>query len=183
MTLPASQPLVARNLPRAAKSPAHFTPLLAYGLRFGRLLTTAGEPRGASAWLPPGETEVTEARMQETGLDKLPELRGEAAAARFFGVLGAVEPFYKTDMPPDHWHLFVVGVDPIAQGRGLARPLLAPVLEAADRNGHPCYLETAQPANVGLYAHLGCHVLRDVVDDDSGLRLWTFRRDPPAVRA
>lgn len=164
---------------RAAKSPAHFAPLLAYGLRFGTVLTTAGEPCGAAVWLPPGETDVTEARAREAGLDKLPELLGEGAAARFFGVLDAVDPFHKTDMPPDHWYLLVLGVEPAAQGRGLARALLAPVIAQADRNGHPCYLETAQPANVGLYRHLGFRVLREVVDEASGLRLWTFRRDPP----
>ena len=205
MALPAVQPLDPVNLPRlaaalarafqddplqthvlpdpaerAARSPAHFAPLIAYGLRFGTVLTTAGEPLGASVWLPPGETEVTEARAHEAGLDKLPELLGEAPAARFFAALEAVDPLHKADMPADHWYLLVLGVDPVAQGRGLARALLAPVLAEADRDGHPCYLETAQPANVGLYRHLGFRVLREVVHEASGLRLWTFRRDPPA---
>lgn len=208
MTPPAIQPLDPRDLPHAAaalarafhadplqthvfpdpveraeKSPAHFAPLLAYGLRFGTVLTTAGEPLGAAVWLPPGETEVTDARAREAGLDKLPELLGEGPATRFFRVLEAVDPFHKTDVPGDHWYLLVLGLDPAAQGRGLARALLEPVFAEADRGGLPCYLETAQPANVGLYRHLGFRVLRDVVDEASGLRLWTFRRDPPSARA
>ena len=166
---------------RAARSPAHFAPLLEYGLRFGTVLTTAGEPRGAAVWLPPGRTQITDDRATEAGLDKLPELLGVEAATRFFAALSAVEPYHKTDVPVDHWYVLVVGVEPTAQGRGLGRALLAPILQQADRDGLPCYLETAQPGNVGFYQHLGFRILRDIADEGSGLRLWTFRRDTPAT--
>jgi hypothetical protein len=33
---------------RAARSPAHFTPLLRYGMLFGEVLTTKGKPLGAA---------------------------------------------------------------------------------------------------------------------------------------
>ena len=162
---------------RAARSPAHFAPLLEYGLRFGTVLTTPGQPAGAAVWLPPGSTHITEARAAAAGLDKLPELLGVEAATRFFAALEAIEPYHKTDVPDEHWYVLVVGVEPAAQGQGLGRALLAPILEQADREGIPCYLETAQPRNVGFYQHLGFRVLRDIVAPESGLRLWTFRRD------
>lgn len=164
---------------RATRSPAHFAPLLEYGLRFGTVLTTAGQPTGAAVWLPPGGTQISDERAAAAGLDKLPELLGVEAATRFFAALSAVEPYHKTDVAEDHWYVLVVGVEPAAQGQGLGRALLAPILEQADRDGLPCYLETAQPRNVGFYQHLGFRVLRDVVVPESGLRLWTFRRDTP----
>ena len=164
---------------RVARSPAHFAPLLEYGLRFGTVLTTAGEPRGAAVWLPPGRTQITDERASEAGLDKLPELLGAEAASRFFAALAAVEPFHSTDVPVDHWYVLVVGVEPTAQGQGFGRALLAPILQQADRDRLPCYLETAQPRNVGFYQHLGFRVVRDVAAPDSGLRMWTFRRDTP----
>ncbi|MDQ3418909.1 MAG: GNAT family N-acetyltransferase, partial [Acidobacteriota bacterium] len=49
----------------------------------------------------------------------------------------------------------VVGIEPTAQGLGLGRALLAPILEEARRDRLPCYLETAQPNNVPFYEHLG----------------------------
>ena len=67
---------------------------------------------------------------------------------------------------------------PSHRGRGLGRALLQPVLDRADADGVPCYLETAQPTNVTFYERLGFRVLVHVVEPSSGLPLWTFRRDP-----
>ncbi len=73
----------------------------------------------------------------------------------------------------------VVGVAPEARGQGLARALLEPMMNRADASGLPCYLETAQPDNVDFYEYFGFKKVVEVVEPQSGLRLWTFRRDPP----
>lgn len=165
---------------RAARSPGHFAPLLRYGLMFGEVLTTEGEPSGAAVWLPPGGWEVTPERAASAGLDRLPEVLGEEAAGRFFSALEAVDPYHHSDVPAEHWYLMVVGVAPEARGLGLGRALLQPVIDRADSAGLPCYLETAQPDNVAFYEHLGFTRLVEAVEPRSGLRMWTFRRDPPA---
>ncbi|HEX8250077.1 MAG TPA: GNAT family N-acetyltransferase [Pyrinomonadaceae bacterium] len=165
---------------RAARSPAHFAPLLRYGMLFGEVLTTKGYPLGAAVWLPPETWEVTPERATAAGLDDLPNVLGEDAAGRFFTALGATEPYHKQDVPPSHWYLMVVGVSPEARGRGLGRALLEPIMKRADASGLPCYLETAQPDNVAYYEHLGFKNVVDMIEPQSGLRLWTFRRDPPA---
>ena len=102
---------------------------------------------------------------------------GEVAAERFLTTLSAIDPFHQRDVPRAHWYVFVLGVSPEAQGTGLGRALLEPVIDRARAEGLPCYLETAQPKNVGFYQHLGFRVLVDMVELKSGLRLWTFRRD------
>lgn len=165
---------------RAARSPAHFAPLLRYGMLFGEVLTTKGQPMGAAVWLPPETWKVTPERAAAAGFDDLPDILGEDAAGRFFTALGAIEPYHYQDVPPSHWYLMVVGVSPEARGRGLGRALIEPVMERADNSGLPCYLETSQPDNVAFYEHLGFKNVVDLVEPQSGLRLWTFRRDPPA---
>jgi GNAT superfamily N-acetyltransferase len=70
----------------------------------------------------------------------------------------------------------VVGVIPARHGQGFGRALLRPVIDRADAEGLPCYLETAQPGNVPFYQKLGFGVIADMVEPRSGLRLWTFRR-------
>jgi len=162
---------------RASRSPVHFAPILRYGLLFGEVLTNVGEPLGASVWLPPGGWEVTPERADEAGLNDLPRAIGEEEAGRFFSALGALEPYHQ-DVPP-HWYLMVVGVSPEGRGLGLGRALIQPVMDRADAAGLPCYLETAQPDNVAFYEHLGFRRVVDLVEPQSGLRLWTFRRDPP----
>jgi ribosomal protein S18 acetylase RimI-like enzyme len=161
---------------RAARSPEHFAPALRYGLLFGEVLTTEGTPLGASVWFPPGGWEITPERAAKAGLDDLPRAIGAGPAERFLSVLGAVESYHR-DVPP-HWYLMIVGVSPEGRGRGLGRALIQPVMDRADAAGLPCYLETVQPANVSFYEHLGFKQVVDVIEPQSGLRLWTFRRDP-----
>jgi len=163
---------------RAAKSPAHFSPLLAYGLRFGKVFTTAPEPLGASVWLPPDGWKVTPERAAEVGLDRLSEQIGESASERFHSVLGYGDTFHAQDVPTPHWYTMLLGVAPEGQGRGLGRALLEPILTQATADGLPCYLETTQPANVSFYKHLGFRVVREMVEPTSKLQLWTFLRSP-----
>ena len=174
---PLQQYVLPDNQDRRRLSPLHFQPILEYGLQFGEVLVTDGSVKGVAVWLPPGSTEVSEDRAASAGLDRVAETIGEAAAARFFSTLEYLDPFHVSDAPEPHWYTMVVGVDPSAQGQGLGRALLQPVLDRAQASGHPCYLETAQPENVPFYQHLGFRLLRDVVDPTSSLRLWTFRWD------
>jgi len=162
---------------RAARSPAHFAPLLQYGLLFGEVLTTVGTPVGAAVWLGPNAWEVTPERARAAGLDELPNALGADAAKRFFSVLEAVDPYHHRDVPASHWYVMVVGVAPEMRGNGLGRALLQPIIDRAEADGLPCYLETAQPNNVTFYEHLGFRRLVETVEPQSGLRLWTFRRD------
>lgn len=165
---------------RAARSPAHFMPLLRYGLMYGEVLTTQGIPLGAAVWLPPDRWEVTPERAAAAGLDELPNVLGEEAAERFFSVLGATDTYHHRDVPASHWYLMVVGIAPEARGQGLGRALLRPIMDRADAAGLHCYLETAHPDNVAFYEHLGFQQIVELVEPQSGLRLWTFRREPLA---
>ncbi len=54
-----------------------------------------------------------------------------------------------------HIYLFTIGVRQAAQGKGLGKKMLSPVLDAADRNNLPIYLENTNPQNNGFYAHFG----------------------------
>jgi ribosomal protein S18 acetylase RimI-like enzyme len=163
---------------RRMRSPAHFAPLLRYGMLFGEVLTTEGNPLGAAVWLPPETWEVTPERATAAGFDTLPDILGEEAANRFFSVLGVIEPYHHRDVPPAHWYLMVVGVAPEACGQGLGRALIEPIMNRADAAGLPCYLETAQPDNVAFYEYLGFKKVVEEVEPQSGLTMWTFRRDP-----
>lgn len=78
-----------------------------------------------------------------------------------------------------HWYLFVLGVDPDHQGRGLGGALLRRVSARADATGLPCYLETDRPENVKLYRAAGYEVVvEDVLPALGGLRMWTMQRPP-----
>jgi len=80
-----------------------------------------------------------------------------------------------------HQYLFVLGVEPELQGKGLGSTYLRALSERADAAGLPCYLETDNPTSVTLYRRAGYAVLseEDVVGV-AGLHLWTMRRPTPS---
>ncbi len=86
------------------------------------------------------------------------------------------EALHHRDMTDPHWYVMVLGVAPAFQGQGYGRALLQPMLDRAELEGVPCYLETTQPKNVSFYRRLGFDVLVEDVEPESGLRVWTFRK-------
>lgn len=165
---------------RRRLSPAHFEAILRYGLLAGHVLTGIEQGVGAVVWMPPDVDHKPE-YADASGLTRLPETIGADAAGRFGRLIDRVEAWHRRDMPGPHWYVMVVGVAPAFQGQGYGRALLQPMLDRADTDGLPCYLETTQPGNVSFYQRLGFQVLVDEVDEESGLRLWTFRRAPLRV--
>lgn len=78
-----------------------------------------------------------------------------------------------------HFYLFVLGVDPDLQGRGLGKALLHRLNARADERGLPCFLETDRETSVVLYRSVGYEVVTDgPCAKLGGLRMWTMKRPP-----
>ncbi len=148
-----------------------------YGNLWGENFTTPGKVDGAAIWLPPGDNITKPLRMIRLGLLAAPFKFGLPSFMRFFTALNRLEHLHKRDVPPEHWYLFVLGVDPERQGQGVGGTIIQPVLERADRDHLPCYLETMKERNVTFYRKQGFEV---VVDDvfPNGPHYWTMKRDP-----
>jgi ribosomal protein S18 acetylase RimI-like enzyme len=114
---------------------------------------------GAALWLPPGvaaDEEAMEAVLRRT----IPERDQDAA----FAVFEQMALFHPGE---PHWHLPLIGVDPLHQGRGLGSALLEPALERCDREGTLAYLEASSPRSVPLYQRHGFDVLGTIRVGDS----------------
>jgi GNAT superfamily N-acetyltransferase len=174
-------PLEAYMLPdgesRERLSSLRFARLLRYGHLFGNVYTTANVPQGAAIWLPPGNWDMTEERLKQAGLWDIPSIIGSDAFQRLISVMDYIEPYHR-EVPARHWYLLIVGVDRLLQGQGLGSALLQPILERADADAMPCYLETFQPKNLRFYGRHGFHVLTEGVEPRSALRYWTLLREP-----
>lgn len=112
---------------------------------------------GAAVWSPPGaEFDVAaETRFEAT----LTALAGDAA-----GRIGALTDLLERNHPyePDHLHLALIGVVPDRQGTGIGSALLRAVLDRADRDGTPAYLEATSAQNRALYERHGFVALRQL---------------------
>jgi ribosomal protein S18 acetylase RimI-like enzyme len=147
-----------------------------YASRYGEPFTTDNVDAGA-LWLPPGETIIPTMRLVRMGMLNGFFKFGPSSFMRFLSVLTHLEHLHKRDVPPEHWYLFVLGVDPSRQGQGVGGTIIQPVLERADKERLPCYLETMKERNVEFYRKHGFDV---VVDDrfKDGPRYWTMKREP-----
>jgi ribosomal protein S18 acetylase RimI-like enzyme len=162
---------------RRKSLPWFFNKAAQISTRYGEPFTTAGTIDGAALWLPPGKTILSIPMMIQVGMMAAPFKFGLSTFMRFMGVMNHMEHLHKRDVPPDHWYLMVLGVEPERQGQGVGGKMIAPILERADRDRLPCYLETMKERNVTFYKKNGFEVVVDDVIKD-GPRYWTMKRDP-----
>ncbi|MFW5416507.1 GNAT family N-acetyltransferase [Nocardiopsis sp. CNT-189] len=131
--------------------------------------------RGAAVWKEPEEPSLSPRALLRTlpntvslfGLRRLPEL------AAFQRELGALAP-----ATGPYWHLEVLGVDPVAQGRGIGAALLGAGLSRADDDRVPVHLETNREENTAYYGRYGFERTGEL--DAEGLpRTWAMLRPAP----
>ncbi|NKB70510.1 MAG: GNAT family N-acetyltransferase [Candidatus Latescibacteria bacterium] len=173
---PIAQYMIPDEEERVQRMPGVFATFATYALLAGQVWTTAAAAKGVALCFPPAHTEMVPDHMAAAGFEELPAKIGEGATGRMFQVLDHIEQFHKRDMPEPHWYLMLLGVEPDQQGRGIGTSLVRKVLERADQDGVPCYLETANPQNVSFYGHLGFEVVVEDVEPESGVRFSTFKR-------
>ena len=151
---------------------------VAYGSRFGDVLTTAGSMLGHAVWLPPGETSLSEERMDAVGFHEAPARMGEDALKRFGHFMELVSRHHERLVRVPHWYLLILGVEPERQGQGIGSALVARNLARADLEGLPCYLETAKERNVLFYRRHGFEVRHEENIPGGGPKVWMMVREP-----
>ena len=120
-------------------------------------------------WLAPGSDSDGEEmqRLMFDGSD--PSIRTDLD-----GVFEQMDAFHPSS---EHWYLPLVGVDPVAQGRGLGTTLLGHVLAELDRAGSPAYLEATTPRNRSLYERHGFDAI-GVIQHGESPPMWPMIRQP-----
>jgi len=137
------------------------------------VFTTSGL-QGAALWTPSGRWKL--------GL--LDQLRLLPSMARSVGythvpkVMSGVDALERKHPRVPHYYLFLLGVEPAMQGRGVGSALLVPVLERCDRERMPAYLETATARNVPLYERNGFRVREEFTVPHGGPKSWLMWREP-----
>jgi GNAT superfamily N-acetyltransferase len=106
---------------------------------------------GVALWLPSG-TLPDEASLVRVIEDTTAEELQDA----MFSMFEQMDAYHPHD---PHWHLPLIGVDPVSQGQGYGSALLSHVLEGCDRQQVLAYLEATSPRNMSLYARHGFEVL------------------------
>jgi ribosomal protein S18 acetylase RimI-like enzyme len=132
---------------------------------------------GAAVWLPPGA--YPRGTRRET-VSVLREIRSVHRIGSRLGaslrLYGQMDRIHKRLAVP-HWYLVLLACDPAWQRQGHGSALLAPVLQRADEEGVPAYLETQKEENLPWYRRHGFEVM-DEINARGFPRMWAMRRDP-----
>lgn len=131
-----------------------------------------GEAAGACLWYPPGTMKHS---FRETMAESLPFL---PAGIPRLGMASRLQRLITSNWPKEpHFYLSVLSVSPESQGQGHGSALINPGLQAADRAGLGCWLETQRESNIPFYARFGFQ-LRKKVEVEPGVPLWLMWRPP-----
>ena len=174
-------PLMRYTIPdpdeRARLLPATYATMLRFGMLAGEVYATAGALESVAIWMPPNAKWTSE-NMQASGMHKIPTLIGDEAYQRYREVVGREWRARLREIPGPGWYLFILGVEPRVQRRGLGGALMRLILERADTEQLVCYLETENERNVAFYLKQGFDLIVSEKAGASGVRFWTFSRIP-----
>ncbi len=168
---------------RARLLPEVYARMVRFGTLAGEVYVTAGALDGVALWLPPN-AKWTRENIEASGMHLMSSLIGADAYQRYREVVGREWQARERDMTGACWYLFLLGVEPSRQRRGLGGAMMRPVLERAGVEQVACYLETENQRNVAFYLKQGFEMIVNGEEAGaSGVRFWTFRRQPKRVEA
>ena len=158
------------------------------GIRYGEVYAPTETLEGVAVWLRPGRTEMTAWKSLVSGIPGIGVIRslgwkGALTLARRMAAYASYsDGLHKTLVPDRHWYLLSIGIGVQYRGKGYASKLLRPMLERCDSDRLPCYLETHNESNVGLYGHYGFVAGAEGVLPGSARRHWAMVRNPRGSR-
>lgn len=148
-----------------------------YSVLYGEAHTTPAL-EAVACWLPPGRVEVTAAGIVRTGFYTMLPRMGLRTCLRFSRYMSYSDGLRRENAPDRYWYLWVLGVRPQEQGRGLGGGLIRPLLARADAEGVACFLETEKEENVRFYGKHGFAVAAEGTVPGVGVRMWSLLRRP-----
>jgi ribosomal protein S18 acetylase RimI-like enzyme len=154
-----------------------------FGLRYNECWRIDRTLDGAIVWLPPGKTDTSVVQLLTVGFAFAPWVFGYQGLRNYLRAVELLDGLHDQAALGPHWYLFVIGVEPSRQHRGIGSQLLAPTLARADAASHPCYLETDRPEDVAFYQKHGFHVHAEYTYPSAGPKGWTMIRDPKRGRS
>jgi RimJ/RimL family protein N-acetyltransferase len=173
-------PLMRYTIPDAAERarllPDMYARMIRFGVLAGEVYTTAESVEGVALWMPPNAKWARE-HIEASGMAQMPTLISDDAYQRYRDVVGREWQARERDIKTACWYLFLLGVEPKSQRRGLGGELMGPAIERADAEKVACYLETENERNVAFYRKHGFELIVDGEEaGTTGVKFWTFRR-------
>ena len=150
--------------------------MVRFCLKYGNVVSTSEDTEGVMA-IAPYDKDMTTWRIIRCGAFFLSmQIAGEAKIMQV--LTKAVEEAKKSLNLGPYIHLLIMGVSQEFQGKGFGGQLLRAVIEKAETEGKPIYLETQKEANVSLYEKYGFSVKKKItLPEPLNLPMWLMVRN------
>jgi GNAT superfamily N-acetyltransferase len=126
---------------------------------------------GVALWLPPGA-----APDQESLVKVIEDTVADERKGAMFSMFEQMDALHPQEA---HWHLPLIGVDPVHQGKGIGSALLSHILNVCDGQNVLAYLEATSPRNVPLYERHGFEAVGSIQVADSPQIIAMLRKPRP----
>src|SRR5579864_2951584 len=160
----------------------YFDYSMSEGARMGRLVVWPDAAVGAAVWLLPAETPVHDAEAKAKA-EFLAAALGANGGDAYRRIIEFMRPRALAAVAESAWYLSIVGVAPVAQGRGIGTRLVEPTLAGADNAGVDCYLETFDQRNLSFYQRLGFFAVGSHAEPVTGANYTIMLRKPKRLAA
>lgn len=128
---------------------------------------------GAAIWQPPEKWKVPPRDL----LRSMPSIL-RAFGTRLPAMIGALNAIEKVHPKEPHYYLEVLGTRKDRQSKGVGSAVITAVLERADEEGLPAYLESSNPRNIPFYARHGFEVREEIVCGKGAPTVTAMWREP-----
>jgi ribosomal protein S18 acetylase RimI-like enzyme len=151
--------------------------MLNYARHDNAVYTTGRDLKGVAIWLPPDRFPLNNLRLLQVGGYALPFQLQLTKLPRFISIFLKIEALHKIHAARSHWYLMMLGVGPAYQNQGVGSALIQPILDKADRENMPCYLETSTAAAVRFYQRHGFKVVETIDLAPEQIQIWMMKRE------
>ena len=150
--------------------------MVRFCLKYGNVLATSDNLEGVMAIAPYGK-DMTALRIIRSGAFFL-SMKISNEAKKMKVLSNAIEEAKKSLNLDPYIHLLIMGVSQEFQGKGFGGKLLRAVIEKAETERKPIYLETQKEENVNLYEKYGFSVKKKIIlPEPLNLPMWLMVRD------
>ena len=150
--------------------------MVRFCLKYGKVVSTSENIEGVMA-IAPYNKDMTMWRILRSGAFFLSiQIAGEA---KMMQVITKTVEEAKADLKlGPNIHLLIMGVSHECQGKGYGGQLLRAIIEKAEEERKPIYLETQKEENVSLYEKFGFFVRNKVImPEPLNLPMWLMVRE------
>ena len=150
--------------------------MVRFCLKYGDVLSTSDDLEGVMA-IAPHDKDMTALRIIRSGAFFL-SMKISNEAKKLKVLSNAVEEAKKSLNLDPYIHLLIMGVSQEFQGKGFGGKLIRAVIEKAETERKPIYLETQKEENVNLYEKYGFSVKKKIMlPEPLNLPMWLMLRD------